>query len=157
VLGRIRAARGEQGIWELLDEAKVLAESAGELQRLGPVAIARAEAAWLGGDRARVAAEARPAYNLSLGKDHPWIRGVLAVWLHRAGALHHGMEELPRACALEITGDVEGAAEEWGRIGCPYEQAMTLLQGHASDREARAARLLQPLGAAAAMWAMRGT
>ena len=47
VLGRIRARRGDGDPWELLDRALVLAEATGELQRLGPVASARAEAHWL--------------------------------------------------------------------------------------------------------------
>jgi AAA ATPase domain len=52
VLGRLRARRGDPGIWPPLDEALALATVTGELQRLGPVAIARAEAAWLDGDPA---------------------------------------------------------------------------------------------------------
>jgi tetratricopeptide (TPR) repeat protein len=155
VLGRLRAARGEDAIWEMLDKAKALADRTAELQRLGPVAIARAEAAWLGGDPARAAVEARPAYELSAKKDHPWIRGVLAVWLHRAGALDQVPEELPRACALEIEGDPEGAAAEWERLGCPYDQALALAHGGASDLQARAARLLEPLGASATVRAIR--
>jgi hypothetical protein len=52
VLGRLRARWGDPGVWPLLDEALALATVTGELQRLGPVAIARAEAAWLEGDPA---------------------------------------------------------------------------------------------------------
>ena len=147
VLGRLRAARGQPGIWEALDEAKELADRTMELQRLGPVAIARAEAAWLAGDLAASAKEARPTYELSGGKHHPWIRGQLAAWLHRAGALKEVPQDLPAACALEIGGDAEAAAGEWERLGCPYEQALALLHSRASDREARVARLLEPLGA----------
>jgi tetratricopeptide (TPR) repeat protein len=151
VLGRIRTARGEPGAAALLDEAKVLAERAAELQRLGPVAIARAEAAWLAGDLPRVAAEARPAYELSLGKDNPWIRGVLAVWLHRAGALARAPDGIPRACALEIAGDADGAAAEWGRLGCPYERGLALAQGPATA----AVRVLEGIGAAGVVRVVR--
>src|SRR5207248_6066499 len=49
VLGLLRARRGDPGHWEALDEAWALAEPTGELPRLGPVAPARAEAAWLEG------------------------------------------------------------------------------------------------------------
>jgi tetratricopeptide (TPR) repeat protein len=147
VLGRLRAARGQPGIWEVLDEAKALADRTLELQRLAPVAIARAEAAWLDEDPVRSAAEARAAYELSLGKGNRWYRGVLALWLYRAGALKQVPQGLPAACALEIGGDAEAAAEEWQRLGCPYDQAFALLHSRASDREARVARLLEPLGA----------
>ncbi len=49
VLGLVRARRGDPGQWAALDEAWALAEPTGELHRLGPVAAARAEAAWLEG------------------------------------------------------------------------------------------------------------
>ena len=49
VLARVRARRGDPDVWPLLDEAWDLAEPTNELPRLGPVAVARAEAAWLEG------------------------------------------------------------------------------------------------------------
>jgi hypothetical protein len=49
VLGRLRARRGDPGVWPAFDEALALGTGTGELQRLGPVAVARAEAAWLEG------------------------------------------------------------------------------------------------------------
>jgi tetratricopeptide (TPR) repeat protein len=155
VLGRLRARRGEPGAAELLDEARTLAERTAELQRLGPVALARAEAAWLAGDRAGTAAEARRAYELSLTKDSPWMRGPLAVWLHRAGALHEVPEEIPRACALELRGDAAGAAAEWARLGCPFEQALALAGTEDPGLVLEAARLLERLGAAGAVRALR--
>src|SRR5688572_18935527 len=47
VLARVRLRRGDPGARELLEEAVVLAQQSGELQRLAPVAAARAEEAWL--------------------------------------------------------------------------------------------------------------
>ena len=55
VLGLVRARRGDPGQWAPLEEAWALAEPTGELPRLAPVAAARAEAAWLEGDRHAVA------------------------------------------------------------------------------------------------------
>src|SRR6185295_20153175 len=54
VVARVRARRGDPGVWPLLDEAWALAEPTNELPRLGPVAVARAEAAWLQSDRGAV-------------------------------------------------------------------------------------------------------
>ena len=51
VVGRVRARRGDPDVWSPLDEALSLAERGEELQATGPVAVARAEAAWLDGDR----------------------------------------------------------------------------------------------------------
>ena len=55
VLGLIRARRGDPGQWAPLEEAWALAAPTRELPRLAPVAAARAEAAWLEGDRDAVA------------------------------------------------------------------------------------------------------
>src|SRR3954471_840118 len=57
VVGRLRARREEPEVWRALDEALTLAERTGELQRLAPVAVARAEARWLVGEDDAVAAE----------------------------------------------------------------------------------------------------
>ena len=45
-IGLVRARRGETDAWGPLDEALALAEPSGELQRIAPVAAARAEVAW---------------------------------------------------------------------------------------------------------------
>lgn len=157
VLGRIRAARGEPGAAELLDEAWRLAERTEELQRLAPVALARAEAAWLAGNPEAVAGAARSTYELTLRKDSPWYRGQLAVWLTRTGALNQVPDDVPEPCALELRGDPVAAAAEWGRLGCPYDQALALGAAGDPDAIAGAVALLQGLGATAAVRALRRT
>jgi hypothetical protein len=139
----------------LLDEARTLAERTEELQRLGPVGLARAEAAWLAGDEEGVVREALGAYELSLTKDNPWIRGPLATWLHRAGALPHTPAEIPRPYALELAGDPIAAAAEWAAIGCPYEQALALARSDEGNAVAEGTRILERLGAVAAVRAIR--
>jgi DNA-binding CsgD family transcriptional regulator len=47
VLGRLRARRGDPDAWGPLDEALELSRGMGEVQRIAPVAGARAEARWL--------------------------------------------------------------------------------------------------------------
>ena len=58
-LGRLRTRRGDPGAAAALDEALELAAQTGTLQRLAPVRAARAEAAWLDGDRADAPGGAR--------------------------------------------------------------------------------------------------
>ncbi|HXW81008.1 MAG TPA: AAA family ATPase, partial [Acidimicrobiales bacterium] len=65
VLGLVRARKGDPGHRPLLDEAWALAEPTGVLTRLGSVAAARAEAAWLGADRDGVASATEPALPLA--------------------------------------------------------------------------------------------
>ncbi|MEO5575775.1 MAG: AAA family ATPase, partial [Gaiellaceae bacterium] len=86
-LGRLRARRGDPGALDMLDEALELAQPGGHLQRLGHVHAARAEAAWLAGDRERAVEEAHAAYPLALEKRHLWFAGELAYWQWKAGAL----------------------------------------------------------------------
>src|SRR6185436_19025799 len=85
VLGLVRARRGEAGQWEPLDEALSLAAPTAELQRLAPVAAARAEAWWLEGRPAQIADEVQDALTFALEAEQPWISGELRVWLRRSG------------------------------------------------------------------------
>jgi hypothetical protein len=156
VLGLVRARRGEAGAAGLLDEARDLAQRTAELQRIGPVALARAEAAWLEGDRGRIVAETTAAYALSAGKNQPWIRGMLAVWLRRAGALDEVPIGVPDACALELAGDHIGAAAAWARTGCPFERALALATSGSGVLVAEAEAIVRGLGAEAAVRRLRG-
>ena len=133
-IGRLRARRGDPGVAEALDEALELAEQTGHLQRRGPVRIARAEAAWLAGDRAQLSAEAQAVYDLAVAKRHPWFTGELGFWRWRAGDHASLPPWTARPFALQIEGDWRAAANEWERLGCPYERALALMDGdHAAQ------------------------
>jgi len=133
-IGRLRARRGDPGVAEALDEALELAEQTSHLQRLGPVRIARAEAAWLAGKRAQTSAEAQAIYDLAVGKRHPRFTGELGLWRWRAGDHTSLPPWTARPFALQIEGDWRAAANEWERLGCPYERAMALMDGdHAAQ------------------------
>lgn len=130
VLGRLRARRGEADAQGPLDEALRLALPTAEFQRIGPVAVARAESAWLRGDLPAVVAEAWVAWRIFRETSYlSWTLGELAWWLHRAGAL----ETAPRFCAepfaLQIAGDWRAAAAAWAARGCEYERARALADG----------------------------
>ncbi|HEX6743885.1 MAG TPA: AAA family ATPase [Solirubrobacteraceae bacterium] len=146
VLGRLRARRGDPDVWAPLDEALELSRGMGEVQRVAPVAGARAEARWLAGESEAIAGETEAA--LGLERPHRWAVGELYLWRRRAG-LADAVE--PDAVAepfrLELDGDWAGAAERWTAMGCPYEAALAL--GHADDDGAQRQGLaeLQRLGA----------
>ena len=148
-LGRLQARRGEPQARETLAEALALAQSSGTLQRVAPVRCARAEAAWLQGDLAATAAEARAALAQAEHHGHAWFAGELATWLRRAGA----DVSLPAACAephaLLLRGQWREAAAAWAAIGCPYDEALALSEGDDAARLAALARL-DDLGAQAA-------
>jgi DNA-binding CsgD family transcriptional regulator len=134
-LGRLHARRGDPGA-TTLDEALNLAMQTETLQRLAPVRAARAEAAWLAGDRERTLAEARAVYELAASKQHPWLAGELAFWRWCAGDEMKIYPWMAKPFALHIAGNWEAAAAEWKRLGCPYEQARALADGDAAAQVA---------------------
>jgi DNA-binding CsgD family transcriptional regulator/tetratricopeptide (TPR) repeat protein len=128
VLGHLRVRRGEpdQG---LLDQARDLALPTGEPQRIGPLAAARAEAAWWRGDIEQTCAEAQIGYeSVRHGQDR-WMLGQLIFWMWRAGGLTEVPERLPEPFALLMQGQWQAAASAWERIGAPFEQALALATG----------------------------
>ena len=157
VLGLIRARRGDPDVWPLLDEALALAEPAGELPWLTPVATARAEAAWLEGRLDAVAAATEIAFDAALQSRSSWLVGELAYWRWRAGIREQLSADAAEPYALQIAGDWARAAERWARIGCPYEAALALADADDLDVLRRALDQLQELGArpAAAIVARR--
>ncbi len=157
VLGLVRARRGDPEVWPLLDEALELAEPTGELQRIGPAASARAEAAWLAGQNDAVIGETEAALALAVRRRAPWAIGELACWRRRAG--HDEAIEAPVAepYAAELAGDWQRAADLWAGLGCPYEAALALAGADDDEALRRAYEELQRLGAhpAAAIVARR--
>jgi DNA-binding CsgD family transcriptional regulator len=127
-LGRVRARRGDPGAGDVLGEALELADPGGHLQRLGHLHGARAEAAWLAGDRDRAADEARAAYELALEKRHLWFAGELAYWQWKAGVLDRAPAWVAEPYRLQLAGDARAAAEAWRARGCPYEAARALAE-----------------------------
>jgi DNA-binding CsgD family transcriptional regulator/tetratricopeptide (TPR) repeat protein len=154
VIGRLRARRGDPDPWSPLDEALALAGP--ELQRIEPIAMARAEAAWLAGDRERVIAETDRVAELARRCDARWVTGEIASWRLRAGAEPETDLDIPEPYALELAGAWERAAALWAELGCPYEAALALGAGdEAAQRRAHNALLDMGAGAAAAVVARR--
>ncbi len=144
-LGTIRVRRGDPGGMELLEEARQLALRTREIQRIAPVTIARAEAAWLRGDAAAMIEEIRAAFAMAEA-DEPWSRGALALALWRAGALDAVPERIAEPHALEIAGDWRAAAERWEQLGRTWEAAAALSGSNDPDDLRRALEMLAKLG-----------
>lgn len=153
-LGRLRARRGDPGALAVLDEALDLAQQTATLQRLAPVHAARAEAAWLAGDRVRCGQEAQTVYEMAVERRHAWFAGELAVWQRLAGFDVTPPQWIAAPFAREIEGDWRAAAAEWERLGCPFEQARLLAGGDVPARLA-ALSIFERLGAVPAIEALR--
>ncbi|HZM35067.1 MAG TPA: AAA family ATPase [Burkholderiales bacterium] len=153
-LGRLRARRGEAGADALLDEALELANASGTLQRVAPVRLARAEAAFQRNDASRVIDEANAALELARRHEHAWYVGELSYWLWRVGAPAAPAAHCAEPYALQIAGEWRAAAQIWANLECPYEQARALCYG-GDQAKLEALAIFERLGAKPAAEALR--
>ncbi len=144
--GRLQSRRGEKTALPALAQALEIANRSNQFQHLAPVCSARAEAAWLAGNRRNTLEEARTLFGLAVDKRHPWVAGELAFWHWQAGEAVEITDWMARPYALQIAGDWQGAAAEWQRLGCPYERARALADGD-QPAQIRALEIFKGLGA----------
>ena len=154
-LGHIRIRRGDPQAEAALEEAWALGGAVQELQRIGTLAAIRAEAAWLAGDRDGVLNAVKPAYELVCQRRDPRMKGELASWLWRVGALEKKPDDIADPYAQEISGDWRAAAFAWKGLGCPYEYACLLAWHGAESEQREALEILERLGATPAAQALR--
>ena len=148
VLGLLRARRGDPDPWGPLDEALALAQATREIQRLAPVASARAEAHWLAGEPERAGAETEEALSLALERAVGWTLAELYAWRRRAGIVDPLPDAaLPEPIRLELADHPEAASRAWRELGCPYEAALALLPSEDEAELRWSLAELQQLGA----------
>ena len=153
-LGRLRARRGDAGVWDALDAALRLALGSGHFKHLAPVRAARAEAAWLEGDLERCGEEARAELARAAEHRHPWFVGELSCWLWRSGETPELPDFAASPYALQMAGRWREAASAWRELACPYEQAHSLADGD-DDARRQALSVFEGLGARPAADALR--
>jgi class 3 adenylate cyclase/tetratricopeptide (TPR) repeat protein len=151
VLGLLGARRGEPDADGLLDEAIELAKPSGEVLRIAPVALARAELAWLAGDPDRIVAATDLVFAEAVTQAAPWPLPELAYWRWRAGVDPPPFPDPEHPYALQVAGEWKRAAERWRDIGCPYEAALALVDGGDDEDLRRAVAEFDRLGARAAV------
>jgi DNA-binding CsgD family transcriptional regulator/tetratricopeptide (TPR) repeat protein len=128
------------------DTAWELASDLAEPLRLLPVAAAIVELAWMtGADDARLGA-CRELLRTAPTAGLEWARGELAVRLHRLDP-ELTADGVAEPYQLELAGRHEAAAELWGGLGLPFEQALALLDADRADLRRAGLDLLDQLGA----------
>jgi DNA-binding CsgD family transcriptional regulator len=142
----LRARRGEPGAHEDAAEAARRGYRTGEIQFVGPAALALAELHWLDGDADRARAEARHGYEVAERSGHPWFLGELAFWRWRCDDLDAAPEAAAEPFRLLIAGEWRAAADAWAELGCAYPRAEALSCGDAGAT-AEALRIYDRLGA----------
>ena len=149
VLARLRARRGDPGADTALDDAQRLAEKTAELQRMGAVAIARAEFAWLNGTLQDAVGYVRKCYEMARRVTDPWVLGELAFWLWEADALEgEAPPGIPEVLRLQMAGEWSAAATIWEKMGCPYHRAVALAETDSESDLRTALEIAEQLGAA---------
>jgi len=149
-LGHLRARQGEQDeIGPLLDQALRHAASVGTFELLATARLARAEAAWLDGDRSRALSEVQSVYDRAVDAGEPWNIGELAFWAWRCGATNATsvIDRCAQPYALQIAGRWEAAAAVWHERGRAYEEAQALADSDSPAVLRRALDQFDHLGA----------
>ena len=146
VVGLVGLRRGDADAERVLDEASSVADHLGDLQRIGPAAAARAEAALLRGDLTAVRAIARPVYDEAAHLQELNLQAELAWLLRRAGD-EVDAPEGDHPFAVQARGDWKRAAGLWHAAGAPYHEASALAESpHEADLLASLA-ILDGIGA----------
>ena len=153
VLGKVRMRLGDPDGLGLLHQALQEGLPTGETQRVMPVRMALAEAAWLADDTRGSHEQLLALAAMDLDNFRSWDIGELAVWWKRcgmAGQLQAPIEQFPQPRSAELRDDPIDAATEWIRLGLPYEAALALMQvrgGDAGIALARAVAMLEAIEA----------
>jgi DNA-binding CsgD family transcriptional regulator len=145
------ARRGDPEASTLLDEGLALAERTGQVMRLEPVRVARAEAALLDNDPTRARAELEAVRDLVFARGNRCQRGEMAWLLWQAGDRDIPTDNLAEPFALQIAGNFVGAAAAWLELGCPYEEACALAASDDAAYARSAILTLERLGAKPAL------
>ena len=149
VAGTVALRRGEDRAREWLDPARDLAAKAGEIQRILPVSLARAEAAWIAGDLDAAATELAPLDDFPLDLFLPWELAELDWWRRTVGTDVPSRDEVPEPFVRMAEADWTGAAAVWDRLGSPWWRGVCLARADSVDDARDGTELLAGLGAVA--------
>jgi len=127
-------------------------------RQASPLAVARAEAAWLPNDREGVDRATAATLTLARPRRSRWVVAELTAWRRRAGVVDQlSGGETAGPYGIDVAGDSSGAATSWRNLGCEYEAAIAHAHSDDDDNLRRSLDELQSLGAhpAAAIVARR--
>lgn len=137
VRGTVLARRGEPEAGVVIEQAREKSLGAGELQRSGLTAAARAEQAWIEGRDSSIPDLVRADLARAIEVGASRIAADLSLWLWLGGHREKPMANPPTPYSELFDGDWQSAAVRWGSLGMPYERALALGQGgEAALREA---------------------
>jgi DNA-binding CsgD family transcriptional regulator len=121
----------------LISEIRDTAMATNEIQRVIPLITSQLEFAWLTGEPVDQHLLSDVESKFFAVKDNSWFYAEYAYWKHRVGLLREELvNNFVTPVRLEFVGDWKAASVAWEKIGCPYEQALALMDGdEQSQRE----------------------
>jgi DNA-binding CsgD family transcriptional regulator len=156
VLGRTLSRQGEEDAARRLQEALQWARATRESQRLLPVLLALAEAAWQIQDLESCRRWLDEIGQFDLSGVNAWDLAEVGTWRRRAAMATLAVEErasVPPPRAAEAAGNGQAACDAWLALGLPFEAALALLDlsgDVAAQAMPKAVALLEQIGAAPA-------
>ena len=154
-IGRLRARRGDPDSTTVIDMALGLTPADAPPFMRARLHLARAEAAWLRGDRDTASREAELGLRVAIAGNERFIAGEIAYYVGRSGESPDIPLVLLEAQARELEQDWLGAAEAWRELGCPYEEARAQFESGDSDALHAAFATFDRLGATPMLTAVK--
>jgi DNA-binding CsgD family transcriptional regulator/tetratricopeptide (TPR) repeat protein len=158
----VRAGRPDAA--QLVDEAWALASASGEMQRMLPAALVRAEAAWTAGRAAEIPDLTEQVWRSPHARGEPWLIAELAWWRALGGSEDEPLPDPPEPFVLMAatslrqaqgtSGNARAASDAWASLRRPFWSALSLQYGDLRD-STEAVAGLHRLGATATARAVR--
>jgi DNA-binding CsgD family transcriptional regulator len=146
VVAIIKMRRGDRNIVPLLMEAKERAFQACELRRIIPALSALLEYEWITGNRQVGDAELKITLDLIGRMGNIYDNSEFAFWLFKARKQRVPLGEFYPGYQADSKVSAQKSAALWEKLGCPYEQALTLFEGTETDKR-KAMNIVHQLGA----------
>lgn len=137
VIATIKMRKGENDALAPLLEAKEMAFTAMELQRVIPVLVALLEYEWLTGMPVIESAALDQTISMLKQMGNLYDTNEFSFWLLKARNESIPLLELYTGYQVDTRHNALQAAELWQQIGCPYQQALSLFA--AGEKEQRQA------------------
>jgi DNA-binding CsgD family transcriptional regulator len=135
VIGIVRARRNDPGALIALDKALSSSLQSGDCTFIAK--MGKVETYWLMNKLDLIIKEIKFDYTHFIKCNNPWKIGELAFWLWKAGKLSEVPDNISKPYSLLINGDWRGAADEWNKRNCPYEEALALADGNLLKQQMR--------------------
>lgn len=146
-IARVRARRGDPDVAPAIEAAAETAVEAEVPFLVYHLAVARTEAAYLAGDRNLAIREATAALTSFPADQFPWMAAELAHYVIAAGGTAPVSICRVGPFRAELEGDWLTAAEQWGRLGAPYETARAQARTENEPALLESLRTFERLGA----------